>query len=128
MVVPPQPASSILVFADIAAMSPGTNTEAPQPVLAMGGELKGTMLQNVEKDTAASLKAVIDKRGRNRKPAAKAVLESESFTEDPALESSLIEVIGKDFHKLFVQLDGRPVIRFDGTEQTLHLAGEVNYE
>ncbi len=118
----------ILVSADIAAMSPGTNTGAAQPVLAMGGELKGTMKQKIENDTAASLRAVTDKRGRNSELAVKAVLESESYTEQDALDASLIEVIATDVHDLLAQVDGRTVIRFDGTEQTLRLAGAVTYD
>ncbi len=118
----------ILVSADIAAMSPGTNTGAAQPVLAMGGELKGTMKQKIENDTAASLRAVTDMRGRNSELAVKAVLESESFTEQDALDASLIEVVAKDVEDLLKQIDGRTVIRFDGTEQTLQLSGAVAYD
>ena len=117
----------ILVSADIAAMAPGTNTGAAQPVLAMGGELKGTMKQKIENDTAASLRAVTDKRGRNSDLAVEAVLESKSFTEEDALESNLIEVIATDVDDLLAQLDGRSVVRFDGTEQTLELAGAETY-
>lgn len=117
----------ILVSADIAAMAPGTNTGAAQPVLAMGGEIKGTMKQKIENDTAASLRAVTDKRGRNSELAVEAVLESKSFTEEDALESNLIEVIATDIEDLLAQLDGRSIVRFDGTEQTLELAGADTY-
>ena len=117
----------ILVSADIAAMAPGTNTGAAQPVLAMGGEIQGTMKQKIENDTAASLRAVTDKRGRNSDLAVEAVLESKSFTEEDALEANLIEVIATDIDDLLAQLDGRSVIRFDGTEQTLELAGADTY-
>ncbi len=112
----------ILVSADIAAMAPGTNTGAAQPVLAMGGELQGPMKQKVENDTAASLRAVTDKRGRNSELAVKAVLESKSFTELDALDASLIEVVAQDVHDLLEQLDGRTVVRFDGTEEVLDLS------
>lgn len=118
----------ILVSADIAAMSPGTNTGAAQPVLAMGGELKGTMKQKVENDTAASLRAVTDRRGRNSELAVKAVLESASFTEEDALEAELIEVIAKDVGDLLAQADGRTLVRFDGTEQVLNVAGATTYD
>ncbi len=113
----------ILVSADIAAMAPGTNTGAAQPVLAMGGEMEGVMKQKVENDTAASLRAVTDKRGRNSELAVEAVLESKSFTEQDALEANLIDVIAQDLDDLFEQLDARTIIRFDGSESTLDLAG-----
>ena len=117
----------ILVAADIAAMAPGTNTGAAHPVLAMGGEIEGTMKQKIENDTAASLRAVTDKRGRNSELAVEAVLESKSFTEEDALEANLIEVIAKDVDDLLAQLDGRSIVRFDGTEETLNLAGAETY-
>lgn len=117
----------ILVSADVAAMAPGTNTGAAQPVLAMGGEIKGTMKQKIENDTAASLRAVTDKRGRNSELAVEAVLESKSFTEEDALESNLIEVIATDIDDLLAKLDGRSVVRFDGTEQILQVAGAETY-
>ena len=117
----------ILVSADVAAMAPGTNTGAAQPVLPMGGEIEGTMKQKIENDTATSLRAVTDKRGRNSELAVKAVLESESFTESDALESNLIEVIATDIDDLLDQLDGRTIVRFDGTEHILDLADAEVY-
>ena len=117
----------ILVSADVAAMAPGTNTGAAQPVLALGGELKGPMKQKVENDTAASLRAVTDKRGRNSELAVEAVLESKSFTEEDALEANLIDLIAQDVDDLIAQLDGRTIVRFDGTEQALDLAGAELY-
>ena len=113
----------ILVAADVAAMAPGTNTGAAHPVLALGGEMQGDMKQKVENDTAASLRAITDKRGRNSELAVEAVLESKSFTEQDALEANLIEVIATDVDDLLAQLDGRTVARFDGTEETLDLDG-----
>lgn len=117
----------ILVSADVAAMAPGTNTGAAQPVLALGGEMKGPMKQKVENDTAASLRAVTDKRGRNSELAIEAVLESKSFTEQDALEANLIDLIAQDIDDLIRQLDGRTIVRFDGTEQVLDLAGADVY-
>lgn len=113
----------ILVSADIAAMAPGTNTGAAHPVLAMGGEIEGAMKDKITNDTAASLRAVTDKRGRNSELAVAAVRESKSFTEQDALESNLIELIASDLDDLLRQLDGRTITRFDGEEQVLELAG-----
>ena len=117
----------ILMSADVAAMAPGTNTGAAQPVMALGGDIKGAMKEKVENDTAASLRAVTDKRGRNSELAVEAVLESKSFTEEDALEADLIDVVAQDLDDLLAQLDGESIVRFDGTEQTLDLAGAVPY-
>ena len=117
----------ILVSADVAAMAPGTNTGAAHPVLALGGELEGTMKQKIENDTAASLRAVTDKRGRNSELAVEAVLESKSFTEEDALEANLIEFIAQDLDDLMRQLDGQTITRFDGQSEVLDLAGAEPY-
>ena len=117
----------ILVSADVAAMAPGTNTGAAHPVLALGGELEGTMKQKIENDTAASLRAVTDKRGRNSELAVEAVLESKSFTEEDALEANLIEFIAQDLDDLLRQLDGQTITRFDGQSEVLDLAGAEPY-
>lgn len=111
----------ILVSADVAAMAPGTNTGAAHPVL-MGGEMDEVMKAKVSNDTAASVRSVTSKRGRNPEVAEKAVLESKSFTEREALDEKLIEYIAPDVKDLLAKLDGKTIKRFDGSETTLSLA------
>lgn len=119
----------LLEAGDIAAMAPGTNTGAAHPVM-MGGQMDPIMKQKVENDAAASLRSLTMKRGRNSELAQKAVLESKSFTEKEALENHLIEIIAPDAAGLLARLDGREIVRFDGSKLTLHLAGAkiVPYE
>ncbi len=115
----------ILQAGDVAAMAPGTNTGAAHPVLLGGGEMDEILKQKIEQDTAASLRAIVEKRGRNVELAEEAILESRAFTDEEALESNLIDLIAQDVGALFKKLDGREVLRFDGTEETLALAGAV---
>src|SRR6184192_3087177 len=68
----------LLEAADVAAMSPGTNTGAAHPV-QIGGQMDPDMKRKVENDAAASLRSLVAKRGRNSGLAEKAVLESKSF-------------------------------------------------
>lgn len=119
----------ILVSADVAAMAPGTNTGAAHPVL-MGSEMDEVMKAKVSNDTAASVRSVTSKRGRNPEVAEKAVLESKSFTEREALDEKLIEYIAPDVKDLLAKLDGKTIKRFDGSETTLSLtdAGVVPFE
>ena len=112
----------ILIAGDVAAMAPGTNSGAAHPVL-MAGQMDDVMKQKVENDTAASVRAMADKRGRNPELAEKAVRESQSFTEQEALDAKLIDLVADDTDSLFQQLDGKTIKRFDGTEQRLALAG-----
>ena len=117
----------ILVAGDVAAMAPGTNTGAAHPVLMGGAEMDEVMKQKVENDAAAAVRAVTDKRGRNTELAEKAVIESQAFTEEEALEQNLIDVIADSPSALFEELDGREVMRFDGSKEELELAGATVY-
>jgi membrane-bound serine protease (ClpP class) len=112
----------ILESGDIAAMAPGTNTGAAHPV-AMNGEMDPVMKQKVENDAAAAMRTLTTARGRNADVAQSTVLQSKSFTEHEALDAHLIEIVARDEHDLLTQLDGRPIKRFHGEQQVLHLAG-----
>ncbi len=112
----------LLEAGDVAAMAPGTNTGAAHPVL-MGGQMDAIMKQKIENDAAASLRSLTTKRGRNSDLAQKAVLESKSFTEKEALENHLIEIIAPNAADLLTRLNNREIVRFNGSKQTLHLAG-----
>jgi len=119
----------ILGAGDIAAMAPGTNTGAAAPIL-LGREMDPVLRQKAQNDAAASIRAMAAKRGRNSALAEKAVLESKSFTDKEALDHRLIDLIAGDVPDLLRQLDGRAVTRFDGSQQTLRLAGAplVDYQ
>ena len=112
----------ILMAGDVAAMAPGTNTGAAHPVVLGGGEMDPVMKQKVENDAAAAVRAVTAKRGRNAEQAEKAVIESESFTEEEALKENLIDLVAADVPSLLSALDGRTIQRFDGSEIALQLS------
>ncbi len=114
----------ILEAADVAAMAPGTNTGAAHPVTLGGGEPDSTMKQKIENDSAALMRSVVAKRGRNVEAAESAVRESKSFTEQEALDKKLIDLIAASQPELLEKLDGRTITRWDGSKATLHLAGQ----
>ena len=103
----------ILMSADIAAMAPGTNTGAAHPVAAGGEDIKGNMAKKVEEDSAANIRALARRNGRNVELAQAAVIDSRSYTADEALEGKLIDLIAPSFEKLVEALDGRTVERGD---------------
>jgi membrane-bound serine protease (ClpP class) len=113
----------ILESADIAAMSPGTNTGAAHPVIP-GRKMDDVMKQKLENDAAALMRSVVAKRGRNVELAESAVRESKSFTDQEALDKKLIEYIAPNEQDLFRQLDGKSFKRFNGTTVTLNIAGQ----
>ncbi len=118
----------ILQAGDVAAMAPGTNTGAAHPVMLGGGKLDDVMKAKIENDSAAWMRSVVSKRGRNVELAESAVRESKSWTEDEALKNKLIDVIASSDQDLMKQIDGREVKRFDGSTTTLHVANKPIHE
>lgn len=112
----------ILVSCDVAAMAPGTNTGASSPVLE-GATMDPVMRSKVENDTAAWLRSIVGKRGRNVELAEQTVRKATAFTEKEALDDHLIDLIEPSEAALFHALDGREITRFDGRKETLHLDG-----
>jgi membrane-bound serine protease (ClpP class) len=114
----------ILESADVAAMAPGTNTGAAHPVSLGGGKMDDTMKEKIENDSAALMRSVVAKRGRNVEIAETAVRQSKSFTDQEALSQKLIDYVAPSEDDLFKQLQGKPVKRFSGQTVTLNLVGD----
>jgi membrane-bound serine protease (ClpP class) len=114
----------ILEAADIAAMAPGTNAGAAHPVIAGGGNLDEVMKQKIENDTAALMRSVASRRGRNVEVAESAVRQSKSFTEQEALSQHLIDYVAASEDDLFRQIDSKSFKRFNGQEVTVKLSGQ----
>ncbi|PYX88711.1 MAG: serine protease [Acidobacteria bacterium] len=114
----------ILEAADVAAMAPGTNTGAAHPVTIGGGKMDDVMKEKIENDSAALMRSVANKRGRNVEIAESAVRQSKSFTEEEALKDKLIDFVASNEQDLFKQLQGKPIKRFNGKEVKLDLVGE----
>jgi membrane-bound serine protease (ClpP class) len=111
----------LLECGDIAAMAPGTNTGAASPVL-LGQQMDPVMRSKIENDSAAMLRSMVSKRGRNAELAETAIRQAKAFTEKEALDNKLIDIIAPDEQALLQQLNGREITRFDGTRQKLDLA------
>ncbi len=117
----------ILEAADVAAMAPGTNAGAAHPVAILGPfpvKLDDEMKRKLENDTAALMRSVVAKRGRNVELAESAVRESKSFTEQEALEKKLIDYVAANEQDLLRQISGKTFKRFDGTTVTLSSASQ----
>ncbi len=117
----------ILEAADIAAMAPGTNAGAAHPVLIgpLAPKVDDEMKRKIENDTAALMRSVAAKRGRNVDVAVSAVLESKAFTEQEALSQHLIDYVASSEDDLFRQMEDKPFKRFNGQEATLNISGQA---
>jgi membrane-bound serine protease (ClpP class) len=114
----------ILMSADVAAMAPGTNTGAAHPVGGGGEDIPGILGKKVEQDSAANIRSLALRNGRDVKLAEAAVVESRSFTAQEALEGKLIDLVAPDLPALVKALNGRAVKR-GATIVILHTAGAV---
>jgi membrane-bound serine protease (ClpP class) len=115
----------ILEAADVAAMAPGTNAGAAHPVMVgmFAPKVDDEMKRKIENDTAALMRSVVSRRGRNVDVAVSAVLESKSFTDQEALAQRLIDYVATSENDLFRQIDGKGFKRFNGQEVTVKLSG-----
>lgn len=115
----------ILESADVAAMAPGSNTGAAHPVTLGGGQPDKVMAEKIENDSAALMRSVVSKRGRNVEIAESAVRQSKSWSDAEALQLHLIDLVSPSESDLLKQLDGRTIKRFDGSSTVLHTGGAV---
>src|SRR5882672_7340257 len=116
----------ILEAADVAAMAPGTNAGAAHPVLIgpLAPKVDDEMKRKMENDTAALMRSVAAKRGRNVDVAESAVRASKSFTEQEALSQHLIDYVASSEEDLFREAEGKTFKRFSGETTTLKLTGQ----
>lgn len=114
----------ILLSADVAAMSPGTDTGAASPIFMIGGQtvqIDETLKKKAFNESSAYLRSITEKRGRNVELAEKAVTEAKAFTDREALDGKLIDIVAPNTQDLLQKLDGRVIKRFDGRQETLRL-------
>ncbi|HVB34751.1 MAG TPA: nodulation protein NfeD [Patescibacteria group bacterium] len=114
----------ILESADIAAMSPGTETGAASPLLEVAGhpvQVDPTLRRKIMQDTLAFLRSYVSRRGRNVPLAEKAVTDATAYSAKEALNDKLIDLIADSEAGLLAQLNGRTITRFDGSQTTLRL-------
>lgn len=119
----------ILLSADVAVMAPGTNTGAAHPVAMnpiSGGSipLEDTMKKKIEEDSAAYIRGLAEKRGRDIVMAEKGVVEAKSWSDSEALAAHLIDAVCRSREEIFERFDGKTVRRFDGSQTLLHLRGQ----
>jgi membrane-bound serine protease (ClpP class) len=118
----------ILLSADIAVMSPGTDTGAASPIMEAFGQpvkIEDTLQKKILNEANAYLRSYVTKRGRNAELAATAVTDAKAFSEKEAFDGKLIDIIASSPEDLFSKLDGRTITRFDGSTIQLALAHPI---
>jgi membrane-bound serine protease (ClpP class) len=118
----------ILLSADVAAMSPGTETGAASPLIELGGEpvkIDETLQKKIVNDATAYLRAYTSKRGRNSDLAATAVTDAKAFSDKEALDGKLIDIVTASREDLLTKLNGRTITRSDGSTMQIALPHPV---
>ncbi len=113
----------ILLSADYAAMTPGTNAGAAHPVSAIpflngGSEKKGgsVMEGKMVEDTAAFIRAIAEKRGRPVEPAELAVRKSIAYSAKECMNNHLIDFIADSTEGLVHQIAvAHPALKLPAT-------------
>jgi len=98
----------ITLAADVAAMAPGTTIGAAHPV-SLVGKQDETMNDKVVNDSAAYIRSLAERSGRNADWAEAAVRESVSLTEEEALEEGVIDLVAADLDELLRSIEGREI-------------------
>jgi membrane-bound serine protease (ClpP class) len=114
----------ILLSADVAAMSPGTETGAASPLIEFFGspvQIDDTLRKKIVNDATAYLRSYTSKRGRDPELAATAVTDAKAFSDKEALDGKLVEIVTASKEDLLAQLNGRTITRFDGTQLQISL-------
>ena len=117
----------ILLAADVAVMAPGTNTGAAHPIL-MNTETDEVLQQKMQNDSAAFIRSLAERRGRNPEAAERGVRESVAWTEAEALDLGLIDLIAGDMESVLKFVSGREIRRFDGRVVTIEVSGAAIHE
>ncbi len=100
----------ILQAAHVAAMAPGTNAGAAQPVMASGKDAPDAdMKRKLTNDLSAQMRSLAQLRKRNAGKAERMVYESLSLTAEEALSEGVVDLLAPDMESLLLALRGRSV-------------------
>lgn len=100
----------ITLAGHIAAMAPGTNIGAAQPVQATGQDIEDSDIKRkIESDTVAFIESIAKLRGRNTEMAASFVVNSVSITAEDALDHNVIDFVVRTPQELLQAMDGRQI-------------------
>jgi membrane-bound serine protease (ClpP class) len=103
----------ITMAAHVAAMAPGTNIGAAHPV-SSGGQMDTIMSEKVTNDAAAFIRSIAQKRQRNVEWAVNSVRNSESVSENEALENNIIDLVAANERELLEKIHGRTITTESG--------------
>lgn len=117
----------ITMAAHVAAMAPGTYIGAAHPVALFGGgkeenEQSKIMRKKIESAATSFIETIALERKRNEEWAKKAVLESETLTQDKALLHHVIDFVATTRAELLQKIDGRE-IKLLTQKKVLHTQG-----
>ena len=114
----------IALAAPVAAMAPGTNIGAASPVSIGGGPASpdSTMAKKITNDSAAYVRSLAERWGRNADWAERAVRDAVSLSAEDAVRENVVDLVASDLGDLFEQVEGDSVEVANGWKE-LRLVG-----
>jgi membrane-bound serine protease (ClpP class) len=112
----------------IVAMAPNTRIGAASPVTSSGDNLPSTLDAKVKQDLTSLITSLQNTYHRETAPAEAAVNEAESFNDDEALATGMVNLQVSSVDDLLAQVDGRDVTLSNGQTITLQTAGAAQTE
>ena len=98
----------ITAAANFAVMAPATNIGAASPV-GLGEDLDETLKAKVIEDTAALMRSISNRRGRNSEALEDTVLSATAYDAQQAVGLNVVDFIAEDLSDLLGQVDGTTV-------------------
>ena len=99
----------VTASAGLAAMAPTTNIGAAAVVTGEGQDLPETLGKKITEDTAALIRSIAERRGRNSEALEATVRDAIAYSATEAVELGVVDLIAVDLADLLTQLDGREI-------------------
>ena len=99
----------ITAAANFAVMAPSTSIGAASPVGSGGEDLPETLKSKVMEATAADMRGIAQRRGRNGDALEATVLKAKAYDVQQAVDLNVVDFVARDVDDLLRQIDGRTV-------------------
>ncbi|MDE2920451.1 MAG: nodulation protein NfeD [Chloroflexota bacterium] len=104
----------VTAAAHFAVMTPGTYIGAASVVDAGGKDLPDTMARKLNEADRAFIRSIAQLRGRNHTPLENAVVHTNAYSAQEALQLGIIDLLAVDLPSMLQQLHGRTAVTREG--------------
>ena len=117
----------VTAAAHFAVMTPGTYIGAASVVGADGEDLPATMARKLDEGDRAFIRSIAQLRGRNPTPLENAVVRTNAYSAQEALQLGIIDLLAPDLETMLQELHGRTAQTRSGARTVDVINGRVDY-